>query len=541
MSLDELALGVQRLVDRAVRRLRLGAAPARGRRRLLIVQIDGLSRSALEQGLAEGRMPFLSRLLQRHGYGMHRMSVGLPSSTPAFQMSAMYGVRPDIPGFHYHDKRRRADVYFPRAGDAAWVERTQAAGRRGILEGGSAYGCVFTGGAVNNLFTFAAIKRPSGAGFLRGASAFVVLGWVLVKGTVLGLLDVVRAALRFVADPVGEAARGWRWIAIKVGISVWIRQFFTLAVSRDLYRGVPAIYVNYLDYDVFAHVYGPRHRRALRALRRIDRSIHQLWRIIRRLPERGYDLYVLSDHGQMACTPYVELPPGRPIERVLTDDILEPAGAAVMRTHGQSARGAAGGFRSWRSRWAPGVFQRFLNHLEEESPWLLGELPEARERASVRVVAAGPNVFVYFLETPQPVGIEWVDQRWPGLADEISRTRGIGFVLARGGAGPLCIVRGKRSRLHRDEPGPFAAIPGAALVIEGIADLMAMPCAGDLVIYGNDASDGNVSYVRERGAHAGPSTDEMETFIVTPPGVQLPGPISHPTQLYPLFARYQAA
>ena len=30
--------------------------------------------------------------------------------TPAFQMAVMYGVRPDIPGFHFHDKRRRADV-----------------------------------------------------------------------------------------------------------------------------------------------------------------------------------------------------------------------------------------------------------------------------------------------------------------------------------------------------------------------------------------------------------------------------------------------
>jgi hypothetical protein len=37
----------------------------------------------------------------------------------------MYGVRPDIPGFHYYDKRRRADVYFPRGGDAAHVEQTR--------------------------------------------------------------------------------------------------------------------------------------------------------------------------------------------------------------------------------------------------------------------------------------------------------------------------------------------------------------------------------------------------------------------------------
>src|SRR5256885_11962358 len=136
MSLDELVLLMQRLLDRAIRRLRLGRAPLPGGRRFLIVQIDGLSQSVFEQGLAEGRLPFVRRLLTRHGYRMEPMAVGLPSSTPAFQLSAMYGVRPDIPGFHYHDKRRRSDVYFPRGGDAAWVEHTQADGRRGILEGG---------------------------------------------------------------------------------------------------------------------------------------------------------------------------------------------------------------------------------------------------------------------------------------------------------------------------------------------------------------------------------------------------------------------
>src|SRR5881628_3378984 len=148
MSFDELVLLLQRLLDRAIRRLRLGKAPLPGHRRFVIVQIDGLSRAVLEQGLAEGRMPFLRRLLARHGYRMEPMAVGLPSSTPAFQLSAMYGVRPDIPGFHYHDKRRRSDVYFPRGGDAAWVEHTQADGRRGILEAAAPSGSVFTAAAA---------------------------------------------------------------------------------------------------------------------------------------------------------------------------------------------------------------------------------------------------------------------------------------------------------------------------------------------------------------------------------------------------------
>jgi len=542
MPLDELALALQRALDRLIRRARLGAAPApEPRRRLLIVQIDGLGRSVLEQALAEGRMPFLSRLLAREGHRMLPMSVGMPTSTPAFQMAMMYGVRPDIPGFHYHDKRRRADIYFPRGGDAAHVESTQAAGRRGILDGGSAYGCVFTGGATDNFFSFAVIKRPSGAGLLRVVSASVVLAWVVVKCVYLTAVEVVRALLRLVADPVGEASRGWKWLMLKIGLSVWLRELFTLAASRDLYRGAPAVYVNYLDYDVFAHAFGPRHRRALRVLRRVDRSIQQLCRVVRRVPGYRYDVYVLSDHGQVAARPFQEVSGGAPIERAFFEEFFRPAGLHEVAPGTPGGRRLAAGIKAVRSGRAPGMFQRFVNYLERDFPRLLGgEMPESYERDGVRVIGAGPNAFVYFLDTTEPLLLERVDERHPGLVDDISRSRGVGFVLARSAGGPVCIWRGKRHMLDGEPPPPFAGREDWPLVSAGLRDLMGMRCAGDLVIYGTDAPEGTVSYVDEVGAHAGPSRDELQCFVVCPPGSALREPVSHPVELYPHFAAYGA-
>jgi hypothetical protein len=455
-------------------------------------------------------------------------------------MAAMYGVRPDIPGFHFHDKRRREDVYFPRAGDAALVEAQQAAGRRGIVDGGSSYGCVFTGGASNSLFSFAMIKRPSGTGLVRAISAFVVLGWVLLKGVAITAVELGRAVLRLIADPVAEWHRGFKSLAIKIGISVWVRQLFNLAVSRDVYRGVPAIYVNYLDYDVFAHAYGPRHRRALRALRRVDRSLHHLWRVCRRVPGHRYDIYVLSDHGQAHCTPFEEVADGRRIERVLFDEVFrDPAVREVTPARPSGRRRLASGIKAYRTGRAPGVFQRFFNYLEDDFPWVLGELKEARERHDVRVIAAGPNAFVYFVDEPQPLTIEQIEDRWPALGESLSRAPGIGYVLARSHEGPVCFWRGKRYRLSEADPGPFAGREDAALVAAGIVDLMGMPSAGDLVLYGIDAAEGHVSYIAESGAHAGPSPDELHTFLIGPAGAGLPEAIRHPTELYPLFMAYQ--
>jgi hypothetical protein len=164
---------------------------------------------------------------------------------------------------------------------------------------------------------------------------------------------------------------------------------------------------------------------------------------------------------------------------------------------------------------------------------------EARERHDVRVIAAGPNAFVYFVDEPQPLTIEQIEDRWPALGESLSRAPGIGYVLARSHEGPVCFWRGKRYRLSEADPGPFAGREDAALVAAGIVDLMGMPSAGDLVLYGIDAAEGHVSYIAESGAHAGPSPDELHTFLIGPAGAGLPEAIRHPTELYPLFMAYQ--
>jgi hypothetical protein len=529
VSLDDLVLSLQHALDRAVRRFRRGERPQVTQRRLLIVQIDGLSRAVLEHGLATGRMPFVKRLLQRDGYCMEPMSVGLPTSTPAFQMAAMYGVHPDIPGFHYYNRQRQGDIHFPRSGHAAWVEAKLAAGRRGILHGGSTYGCCFTGGADNSFFTFASLTKPSGRGLLSALSPYLVVAWVVAKNIALTAYEL----RRFIANP--RARLGLRWLWLKVFISIWVHNFFTMAVSRDLYQGVPAIYVNYLDYDEAAHAYGPRSRRALQALRGVDRAIEQLWRVMRRVPEHRYDAYILADHGQTACTAYPELTKGHRLERWIFDAFLHPAGANQPDA---PQSGLRAGIRARRNE-TVGLFQLFMNYLDED--YFRRADPEAYEQGGVRAIAAGPNAFLYVLDSQAPLDAAALERRFPGLPEKLSRSPGIGFVLARSenGNAPICFWRGSRCELSASQPGPFAGRPDTALVIKGIDGLMKMPSAGDLVIYGTDAPSGTVSFIREHGTHAGPSATEMETFILRPSSVTLPPDITHPVQLYEHFIRYQ--
>jgi len=489
----------------------------------------------LERALDEGHLPFFKRLLGPGGHRVHPMTVGMPTSTPAFQMAAMYGVRPDIPGFHYHDKRRGTDVHFPRAGHAALVEATQAEGRRGILRGGSVYGCVFTGGAENDLFSFAKLKRPSSRGLLRALSAFVIVGWVVWKSVALTLAQLAKALLHVLTHPRG-AGQHWQRVMIRIGISVWVRELFTGSVARDLYDGVPAIYVNYLDYDVAAHAFGPHHRAALRSLRYVDSSIRQLRRVLRRVPEHQYDLFILSDHGQAPCTPYSALTGGARFERRLFDEFLDPASAGQPAAATGRQPGYTHGFVGYRIG-DRGAFGRVMHYVDRAFEKGL-EQREAYERRGVRVISAGPNAFVYVTDTPEPLTIDLFEKRFPGVAADISCSPGVGFVLARSEQGPVCFWRGARYQLGRDDPGPFAGREDRDLILSDVADLVAMPSAGDLVIYGTDAPEGHVSYIPEVGGHAGPSAEEFHTFIVAHSRARVPT-ITHPVQLYPLFSAYQ--
>jgi hypothetical protein len=169
------------------------------------------------------------------------------------------------------------------------------------------------------------------------------------------------------------------------------------------------------------------------------------------------------------------------------------------------------------------------------------DIRESWERDGVRVVSAGPNAFVYFVDTTEPVALEAIEARWPGLPAMLSKSPGVGFVLARAKDGPVCFWRGEGHRLAEFDGGPFREREDRAVVLRDLASLMSMPSAGDLVVYGIDAPEGHVSYIDEVGAHAGPSLEELHTFIVSPPAAGVLPSIDHPLQLYDLFIRYQPA
>jgi hypothetical protein len=213
--------------------------PAASRGRFVVVQICGCSHAVLQEALARGRMPALARLLGRGALGLHRVPVGLPTSTPAFQAGLMYGGPVDIPGFEFLDKRTGAYRWFPRPWDAAAVEAAHGATGQGIVRGGRTYGCVFGGGADDTVLTFAHLLRPHAfwgrAGFRALVVPSLIVIWVGAKMSVVALWELLGwlgGALRDLS--LGRRIVPLRQVVTRILVGGWLRELFTLGVTADL-------------------------------------------------------------------------------------------------------------------------------------------------------------------------------------------------------------------------------------------------------------------------------------------------------------------
>jgi hypothetical protein len=331
-------------------------------------------------------------------------------------------------------------------------------------------------------------------------------------------------------------------VATGILVGGWLRELFTLGVTADLYAGVPALYVNFVDYDVVAHELGPRHPAAFRALRGVDQSIERLARVVRRLPELGYDLFVLSDHGQIRSVPFHAVVEGTSVaEAILAcfgparGDAAAAAGPAPPAPPMPRDGDPPVPFWPFTRRWQRNLAVAERPVRERNAVWVGG----------LCVVPAGPNVNVYLVHTPGRVLAEEIETRYPGGLVRLSRHAAIGFVLVRDARGPVCYYRGDVLRIP-PAPGstgcPVFDRPDRDIVVRGLQDLLSMPSSGDVVLYGNYADAGCVNFLGERGSHAGPSEAELYAFLAAPPHVDFDfGAVTRARDLHPLFARYHAA
>ncbi|MGC8837745.1 MAG: alkaline phosphatase family protein [Anaerolineae bacterium] len=508
-------------------------APGRG---LILIQTDGLSHEHLEFALRQGACPTLARFLQRGEACLRRWRCGVPSTTLATQAGLFYGTCDDIPAFRWLDKETGThhSCAFPQSLRA--VRERIAAGRRGLLEGGSSYGNLLDGGARLALFTLGALDRRRLFENVRGLGFLVLF--------LLSPLRVARVLLGCLWEYLRDAAGGtWEWIRhlgqgqrrtpsplLQVLADLIAREVLTFCVMIDVYRGVPIVYVNYFGYDEVAHRVGPTHPQALRVLRGIDRQIHRIDRIRQVCRRREYDLFVLSDHGISPAVPFQER-----YGQTLGEFIAEQV-EGTLALH--EARGGEG-WRSLEARFLLEELEAVREHTTSPAlAWLLQrgqayaherwevplqEEPWVLERHDDIVVRGSGNLMhVYFNVRRAPLHLSEIALLYPRLLKNLVDHPGIGLVVGREGDDVVLLGKegsvrlGRGVRIARGRY-PLQGLDDPQEVERDLVRLARYRQSGDLIVVGAWDGQGQVvTFEMQKASHGGVGGPQCHPFLLGP-------------------------
>ncbi|MDQ6631706.1 MAG: endonuclease/exonuclease/phosphatase family protein [Verrucomicrobiota bacterium] len=493
----------------AVRRLHLPTSQeTENEHGLLLIQIDGLSKTQMERAMRRGRLPFLKSLLQKQKYELHTFYSGLPSTTPAVQAELYYGVRCAVPAFCFLDRSVQKVVTMFKPDCAKSVEQQLGKKGEGLLKGGSSWSNIFTGGAAESHFCPASIGWDD---MLKSASLSGYLSLVLLQiNSVLRVvaLTVIEFFLAL-RDFVGGVTQGEnifeeiKFVFSRVLVGVALREFIAIGAKIDLARGLPIIHINFLGYDEQAHRRGPDSAFAHWSLKGIDRVVRGLDRAAQRSHRRDYQVWIFSDHGQERAQSFAEHFPGG-IETVIRQGLKK---FKKIEVHGPLRSQNRESPAEWREK-------KLKANSEKNNR---AELLSENEQATFAVTAMGPLGHIYlahsFNDEQKKEFAEWlVAQNVPGVIYKTSV--GKVFWIHAQGAWELP----NDAAVFLPHPEPLRKEMAQDLIY-----LTDQKCVGDLILLGWSPCSPPWTFPMERGAHGGPGLEETQGFALLPRRTQLPG------------------
>ncbi|MBC2608059.1 endonuclease/exonuclease/phosphatase family protein [Pelagicoccus albus] len=463
---------------------------------VLLLQIDGLSQFQFERAVKSGRMPFLKSLMEKRDHALKTFYPGQPSCTPAVQAEIHYGAQCATPAFSFYDSEAKQEV---RMYDAEWASRIAQESEEqgdGLLEGGSSYANIYTGGAekakyCGELNTFSywvselsilrllrlAVKNPTDT---------MRLAKLLVAELGVGIYDAVRGILTR-----GDLAAELTFIPARLAVAITLREAIRGEVIEDLNNGLPIIHANFFGYDEAAHRRGPHSRFAHWTLKGIDKTIKKLYRAAENSDARNYRIIVFSDHGQEHTVPYHE-EAGKTLAEATKDIFSKKEGFKLSPSSSLDA------FMERSKSIVETNFDTNEDSTRESTRW-------------IHLQAMGPVAHCYVDE-----GLRAEEKA--GWAETFIQEANIPTVLFERDDGSIaCHMEGESGGL--DVLKKRLDSRGHEFAEETIDDLRILAqskYAGDLIFLGWRPAGKPLTFADERGAHAGPGAEECRGFVMLP-------------------------
>jgi uncharacterized membrane protein YvlD (DUF360 family) len=511
----------------------LDRRPIPGGRGLVMIQIDGLAASILRNAIRVGLTPQMARWVRSGEYRLIEWDCTPPSQTSASQAGILFGSNDDIPAFRWYEKERGKLMVSNHPADAAEIERRLSNGKGLLAAGGMSANNLFSGDAKRTLFTMSRLQQAATTTDIDAFSLYFVDPAAFIRTIVLTISEMFKewseARRQRALDVQPRVHRGAAFAGMRAVSNVLLRDLNVTFLVNAMGRGVPIMYVDFVDYDELAHHAGPERLESLRSLTGVDRVLSTIARAAKTAP-RDYEIVILSDHGQTQGATFLQRY-GRTLEALIRDLM---GGGSALKVGGQGEGwGPANALLSEITN-RPGVAGRAataaLGRRVEDGAVEIGSRqaralePEPDAAPQVVVGASGNLANVYFLAESRRLSLEEVEARYPGLVSGLIAHPGIGFVLVRSDEhGPLVIGRDGVHHLvdgridGRDPLAPFGPRAADALRrLDGFAHV------GDLLV--NSVYDQELEEVAAFeelvGSHGGFGGPQVRPFILAP--VDLP-------------------
>jgi len=537
---------------------------------LLLIQIDGLSYQHLGEAMRRGYAPYLASLLRSGEYQTQPWRCGLPSATPAVQAGIMYGANDDIPAFRWYDKAAGREVVCKTPILLGELQRRLSAGRRGLLEGGSSYVNLYSGGASLSLFSLAAfpggdagpppLNQPGHRYFEQASGARLVRVFLFSPMRLIRMASL--GAWEYALHQAQTLLVRWRGVErvetpsfglVRLVSNVLFKELQTFALMVDAYRGVPRIMTDYNGYDEMAHHFGPASRAALRELRSIDRRIRSIDRLRRYSPYRAYDLFVFSDHGQTPSVPFRHR-----YGHTLHAYVHSLAGTAAPPESAEHDHFDA----EYIASYLLGELRPLLH--APDASWVrwrvVGLLTRRLERALTRtegdhqtaplplfVSHSSALANVYFNHRQGHAPLEEIEALYPNLLERLIAHPGVEVVVGRHADGAL-LIASRKGRLTVAAAGtqlagqhPLAHLDDAEVAVAQVCELASYPHSGDLIVFSAlQAPDRIINFEEQLGGHGALGGPQAQPFFMCPTAHPLDlAAVTNARQLYPiLIGRY---
>ncbi len=460
----------------------IGAAQSVRRAGLVVIHVDGLSHSRLGIALDAAQMPFVAKLIQSEDYESLAYRCGVPSTTPFAQAGILFGDNSEIPSYRWWDKEENLLVAFGSGSTFGRVAHRYFQGRDPLTAGGACIAALYRAGATDRFGPkYEERHRPDepDAGG-RAITAFLLNPVTLYFWVRHGGLALFRIASEYLQARFGRRRPAATYVIADIYHEVLVHHLTRFALLQAMDEGLPTIYACFYTYDEAAHAFGPTDPNTLRVLRHIDSTIRLAAE--RRLSNRaavGYEIVVLSDHGQVETVPF-DHADGHSLGQLISEWLPDHS----VREHRGQVFGPSGD----------------------------------RTAGRIEVTYSGGLAHVYFADIAGRLDVQTIEPAFPGLVSNLAALDRVGMVMMKERGGGMLVTAGGRFSLGLPlDPRTRTLLErfdSPEVLAHQLRRLNSFERSGDLVVFGAYDGRQQVNFEHQVGGHGSIGGEQLHPFVL---------------------------